>query len=71
MWIYGVLVLVAGRIVGQHYFGEGIALHLNGCLVGTTRVQSPAAVYTWAAYNGVFLALIPYLVFRRRVVACP
>jgi len=66
VWIYGALVLFAGRIIGQHYFGEGLALHLNGCLFGATHVQSPAAVYTWAAYNGVFLALLPYLIFRWR-----
>src|SRR5258708_17091635 len=66
MWIYGVVVLFAGRIIGQHYFGEGLALHLNGCLFGATHVQSPAAVYTWAAYNGIFLALLPYLIFRWR-----
>ena len=53
MWIYGALVLFAGRILGQHYFGEGIALHLNGCLFGATHLQLPAAVYTWTAYNGV------------------
>jgi hypothetical protein len=66
LWIYGIVVLFAGRILGQHYFGEGIALHLNGCLFGATHVQSPAAVYTWAAYNGILLALLPYLVFRWR-----
>ena len=66
MWIYGAVVLFAGRIIGQHFFGEGIALHLNGCLFGATHVQSPAAVYAWAAYNGVFLALLPYLIFRWR-----
>src|SRR6202012_5462478 len=66
MWIYGAVVLFAGRIVGQHYFGEGLALHLNGCLFGATRIQSPAAVYTWAVYNGILLALLPYLIFRRR-----
>jgi hypothetical protein len=66
MWVYGAVVLFAGRILGQHYFGEGIALHLNGCLFGATHVQSPTEVYTWAAFNGIFLALLPYLVFRRR-----
>jgi hypothetical protein len=66
MWIYGAVVLFAGRILGEHYFGEGLALHLNGCLFGATRVQSPAAVYSWAAYNGIFLALLPYLIFRGR-----
>jgi hypothetical protein len=64
--IYGALVLLIGRVVGLYFFGEGIALHLNGSLVGATRVQSPAEVYTWAAYNGFFLALVPYLVFRLR-----
>ncbi len=66
MWIYGAVVLFAGRIIGQHYFGEGLALHLNGCLFGATHVQSPAAVYSWAAYNGILLALLPYFIFRRR-----
>ncbi len=42
------------------------ALHLNGCLFGATHLQSPAAVYTWAAYNGISLALLPYLIFRGR-----
>jgi hypothetical protein len=66
MWSYGTVVLLAGRVIGQHAFGEGIALHLNGCLFGSTRTQSPAEVYSWAAYNGIFLALLPYLVFRWR-----
>jgi hypothetical protein len=65
-WAYVAVVIVAGRVIGQHVFGEGIALHLNGSLVGATRVQSPSEVYTWAAYNGILLALIPYVVFRMR-----
>jgi hypothetical protein len=70
LWIYGAIVLVTGRIAGLHFFGEGIAMHLNGSLVGAARggfrVQSPAEVYTWAAYNGILLALVPYCVFRLR-----
>lgn len=70
LWIYGAVVLVAGRIAGIHFFGEGIAMHLNGSLVeasrGNFRVQTPAEVYTWAAYNGILLGLIPYVVFRLR-----
>ena len=65
MWFYGAVILFAGRVIGQHYFGEGLALHLNGCLFGATHIQSPAAVYTWAAYNGIFLAFLPYFTFRR------
>jgi hypothetical protein len=66
LWIYAAAVLLVGCIVGLHYFGEGIALHLSGSLVGATRVQSPHEVYTWAAYNGILLALVPYVVFRLR-----
>jgi hypothetical protein len=66
MWAYAAVVMVAGRLIGQHLFGEGIALHLNGSLVGATRVQSPIEVYTWAVYNAILLALIPYVVFRNR-----
>jgi hypothetical protein len=66
LWLYGALVLLAGRFIGLHFFGEAIAMHLNGSLVGATRVQSSAEVYTWAAYNGIFLALAPYVVFRMR-----
>jgi len=66
LWSYVAVVMITGRLIGQHFFGEGIALHLNGSLVGATRVQSPIEVYTWAAYNGILLALIPYLAFRIR-----
>jgi len=66
LWIYGGMVLLAGRFIGIHYFGGAIAMHLNGSLVGATRVQSPNEVYTWAAYNGILLGLVPYVVFRRR-----
>lgn len=70
LWIYGAAVLIVGQIIGRHFFGEGIALHLNGSLVGDAlgkfRVQSPREVCTWAAYNGILLALIPYAAFRMR-----
>ena len=66
IWAYAAVVMVAGRLIGQHLFGEGIALHLNGSLVGATRAQSSIEVFTWAAYNGILLALIPYVVFRMR-----
>ena len=66
LWSYVAVVMITGRLIGQHFFGEGIALHLNGSLVGATRVRSPIEVYTWAAYNGILLALIPYLAFRIR-----
>lgn len=66
LWIYGAVVLLAGRWLGFHIFGAGIAMHLNGSLVGATRIQSPHEVYLWADYNFIFLALLPYIVFRMR-----
>jgi hypothetical protein len=66
LWVYVAVVLMAGQFIGRHFFGAGIALHLNGSLMGATRVQSPPEVLTWAAYNGILLALLPYVVFRLR-----
>jgi hypothetical protein len=66
LWLYGALVLLIGRFIGLHFFGESIAMHLNGSLVGATRVQSPVEAYTWAAYNATLIALVPYVVFRMR-----
>jgi hypothetical protein len=66
LWIYGAVVLLGGRFIGLHFFRAAIALHLNGSLVGATRMQSPEEVYAFAAYNGIFFALIPYVVFRLR-----
>jgi len=66
LWLYGALVLLIGRFIGLHFFSESIAMHLNGSLVGATRVQPPVEVYTWAAYNATLIALVPYVVFRMR-----
>jgi len=66
LWLYGALVLLIGRFIGLHFFSESIAMHLNGSLVGATRVQSPVEVYTWAGYNATLIALVPYVVFRMR-----
>jgi hypothetical protein len=66
LWVYGGIVLVAGRWIGTHFFGEGIGLHLNGAIFGCTRMMSQTEVWTWAAYNFVFYAVIPYGVFRAR-----
>jgi hypothetical protein len=66
LWLYGAAVMGAGQIVGRRFFGEGIGLHLNGSLFGPTRMQSPQEVWTWALYNFLLLAVVPYLVFRAR-----
>jgi hypothetical protein len=66
LWAYGALVLLVGRWIGLRLFGEGIGLHLNGSLFGMTRMVSPREVCVWAFYNFVFLAVIPYVIFRAR-----
>jgi hypothetical protein len=66
LWTYGALVLLVGRWIGLRLFGEGIGLHLNGSLFGMTRMASPQEVWVWAFYNFVFLAVIPYVIFRAR-----
>jgi hypothetical protein len=66
LWLYGAVVMVAGRVIGVRLFGEGIGLHLNGSLFGATRIQTPREVWTWALYNFVLLAAVPYVVFRAR-----
>jgi hypothetical protein len=64
--IYAVIVLLLGRWTGFHTFGAGIAMHLNGSLIGATRIQSPHEVYLWTAYNFTLFAFLPYIVFRMR-----
>jgi hypothetical protein len=66
LWVYGAAVLLTGRRIGLHFFGEGMGLHLNGSLFGATRMVSPREVLAWAAYNFICFALIPYVMFRRR-----
>jgi hypothetical protein len=66
LWVYAAAVLGFGQWMGLRLFGEGIGLHLNGCISGATRVQSPTEVWMWAIYNFVLYALAPYAVFRAR-----
>jgi len=66
LWVYGFSVMILGRVLGQKIFGEGIGLHLNGSLFGATRVQSPFEVVTWAVFNFILFAVVPYIVFRLR-----
>lgn len=57
--VYGTAVLLVGN-----YFGIG--MHLHGAIFGPTQEVVPKEVYVWAAYNFIFYAVVPYLVFRSR-----
>ena len=66
LWGYGASVLAVGQILGRWLVGEGIGLHLDGSLFGATRTQTPQEVWSWAVYNFVLYAAVPYLFFSRR-----
>ncbi|MFZ0738601.1 MAG: hypothetical protein WA002_01255 [Candidatus Acidiferrales bacterium] len=66
LWTYGACVMTAGKFIGERFFGEGIGLHLNGSLFEATRGQPPPEVWTWAVYNFVLFAVVPFIVFRAR-----
>jgi len=68
LWLlaYGAAVLIAGNILGQVLWGEAIGLHLHGAIYGSTRAVTQGEVFTWALYNFLYYAIIPYAVFRKR-----
>ena len=64
---YGVLAglggLAVGELAGDHAYG----LHLPGTIYGLHDGTLQAGwVAGWAAYNFLFFAVVPYVVFRRR-----
>ena len=64
--VYGAAVLIAGVFVGHAIGHHAIGMHLPGSLFGLTDRVLPREVWAWSAYNFVFFALLPYVVFRRR-----
>jgi hypothetical protein len=64
---YGVVVSIGGLLLGRLAGDHAYSLHLPGTIYGLHHgTLEPAWVIGWAAYNGVFFALLPYLAFRRR-----
>jgi len=57
--------LVLGRALGWHAF----SFHLVGTLYGTHAMVERAEAFTWASYNFIVYAVVPFLVFRRRYSA--
>lgn len=68
LWLlaYGAAVLIAGNFLGRALWGEAIGLHLHGAIYGSTRDVTQGEVFSWALYNFLFFAIIPYVVFRMR-----
>lgn len=62
LWLYGVAAVAAGQplIPGQN------SMHLHGSVVGGEPGFGAATLATWALYNFVALAVVPFLYFHRR-----
>ncbi len=64
---YGVLVSVGGLGIGELAGEHAYSLHLPGTIYGLhNQTLEVGWVAGWVAYNFVFFAVVPYLVFRRR-----
>jgi len=66
---YGAAGLAGGFFVAQAFGWHPFALHLAGTLYGTHAHLEPAEVLTWAAYNLVVFAIVPFVYFRRKYSA--
>lgn len=64
--VYGAAVIGIGQLVGRTFGSQGIGLHLHGTIYGATQPITPGEALGWAAYNFVFLAALPYAIFRAR-----
>src|SRR6202158_2705556 len=66
LWLYGAAVLLIGHWLRRCLFWVGVRPLLHGTLFRPAREVSPREVWTWAFYNFILLAVIPYAVFRAR-----
>ncbi len=57
---------VGGWIVGPALGFRPFSFHIAGTLVGCSTPPPPGEVLTWAIYNFLVFAVVPYLWFRRR-----
>lgn len=60
---------MGGWIVGPALGYRPFSFHIAGTLVGCSTPPSVGEVWTWAIYNFVVFAALPYLWFRRRYSA--
>jgi hypothetical protein len=66
---YAMLGQAGGWIVGPALGYRPFSFHLAGTLVGCTTPPAVGEVWTWASYNFVVFAVVPYLWFRARYSA--
>jgi len=63
---YAALAQVGGWILGPALGFRPFSFHIAGTVFGCAIPPSPAELWTWALYNFLFFAVLPYLYFRRR-----
>jgi hypothetical protein len=66
---YAALGQAGGWIIGPALGYRPFSFHIAGTLVGCSAPPVPGEVATWAIYNFVIFAAVPYLWFRRRYCA--
>ncbi len=66
---YAALGQVGGWLLGPALGYRSFSFHIAGTLVGCSTPPSVGEVWTWAIYNFVVFALVPYVWFRRRYSA--
>ena len=66
---YAALGQVGGWLLGPALGYRSFSFHVAGTLVGCSTPPSVGEVWTWAIYNFVVFAVVPYLWFRRRYSA--
>jgi hypothetical protein len=64
--VYAALGEVGGWIVGPALGYRPFSFHIAGSVFGCSVTPQRAEVWTWALYNFLVFAVVPYLYFRRR-----
>ena len=63
---YAAIGQVGGWILGPALGYRPFSFHIAGSVFGCSTTPRPGEVYTWALYNFLVFALVPYIYFRRR-----
>lgn len=66
---YGAIGQAGGYALGHALGWHALSFHLAGTLYGTDSTVHQGEAVTWAVYNLVVYAVVPWLVFRRRYSA--
>jgi hypothetical protein len=64
--VYAVFGQIGGWILGPALGYRPFSFHIAGTVFGCAVTPQPGELATWALYNFVVFAVLPYLYFRRR-----